>query len=78
MALVKRGGVWYFRKMINGRVFRESTGFADKKAAERRANGIELNIRANVHGAACERREIRHARVSGRRAIRLKPEWIDP
>lgn len=26
---------------------------------------------------ACERREIRHARVGGRRAIRLKPEWID-
>ena len=26
---------------------------------------------------ACERREIRHARISGRRAIRLKPEWID-
>ena len=26
---------------------------------------------------ACERREINHARVGGRRAIRLKPEWID-
>jgi excisionase family DNA binding protein len=26
---------------------------------------------------ACERCEIRHARIAGRRAIRLKPEWID-
>ena len=26
---------------------------------------------------ACERGEIRHARIGGRRAIRLKPEWID-
>ncbi len=26
---------------------------------------------------ACERKELRHARVSGRRSIRLKPEWID-
>ena len=50
MALRKRGGIWYFRKMINGRLFRESTGFADKKAAERRANEIELDIRAGVHG----------------------------
>jgi excisionase family DNA binding protein len=25
----------------------------------------------------CERREMRHARISGRRAIRLKAEWID-
>ncbi len=50
MALVKRGGVWYLRKMINGQVYRESTGFADRKAAERRANEIELDIRAGVHG----------------------------
>jgi hypothetical protein len=26
---------------------------------------------------ACERREIHHLRIGGRRAIRLKPEWID-
>jgi excisionase family DNA binding protein len=26
---------------------------------------------------ACERRELRHVRVHGRRAIRLKTEWID-
>ena len=26
---------------------------------------------------ACERHEIRQVRVGGRRAIRLKPEWID-
>ena len=26
---------------------------------------------------ACERRELRSARVSGRRAIRIRPAWID-
>jgi len=26
---------------------------------------------------ACERDELRHARVAGRRAIRIKVEWID-
>jgi integrase len=49
--LRKRGGIWYFRKMINGHLFRESTGFADQKAAELRANEIELDIRAGVHGS---------------------------
>ena len=50
MALRKRGGIWYFRKTINGQLFRESTGFADKKSAERRAYEIELDIRAGIHG----------------------------
>lgn len=27
--------------------------------------------------SACERSELRHARIGGRRAIRIKPEWID-
>ena len=26
---------------------------------------------------ACEQGELRHLRLSGRRAIRLKPQWID-
>ena len=26
---------------------------------------------------ACERSEMRHARIGGRRSIRLKAEWID-
>ena len=26
---------------------------------------------------ACERKELRHVRISGRRTIRLKPVWID-
>ena len=26
---------------------------------------------------ACERGELHHARIGGRRAIRLKPAWID-
>ncbi len=50
MALRKRGGIWYFRKTINGQLFRESTGFADKKSADRRACEIEHDIRAGIHG----------------------------
>src|SRR5579862_8946526 len=48
--LRKQGGIWYFRKTINGQLFRESTGFADKKSAERHACEIEHDIRAGIHG----------------------------
>ena len=50
MALLKRGEVWYFTKRINGQRFRVSTGFADRKSAERRAAEIEVDIRAELRG----------------------------
>ena len=50
MALLKRGEVWYFTKRINGQRFRVSTGFADRKSAERRAAEIEVDIRSGIHG----------------------------
>ena len=50
MALMKRGELWYFKKMINGQRFVVSTGFADRKSAERRASDIEHDIRAGVYG----------------------------
>ena len=34
MALMKRGELWYFKKMINVQRFVVSTGFADRKSAE--------------------------------------------
>lgn len=33
-------------------------------------------IRDTIY-TACERGELRHARIGGRRSIRLKPVWID-
>ena len=50
MGLEKRGEIWYFTRRINGQRYRESTGFADKKSAERRAVEIEHDIRAGIHG----------------------------
>ncbi len=50
MALAKRGEIWYFSKRIGGRRFRVSTGYADRKSAERRASDIEHEIRAGIHG----------------------------
>src|SRR5438477_3434045 len=50
MGLMKRGDLWYFKKMINGQRFVVSTGFADRKSAERRASDLEHDIRAGIHG----------------------------
>ena len=42
------------------------------------AEGAEYSgVSRDTIYTACERREIRHVRVGGRRTIRLRPEWID-
>jgi excisionase family DNA binding protein len=42
------------------------------------AEGAEYaGISRDTVYTACERGELRHARIGGRRAIRLKTEWID-
>jgi len=35
------------------------------------------NVSRDTIYTACERKELRHVRISGRRTIRLKPVWID-
>ena len=42
------------------------------------AEGAEYaGISRDTIYTACERGELRHARIGGRRSIRLKSEWID-
>ena len=42
------------------------------------AEGAEYSgVSRDTIYTACERGELRHARIGGRRAIRLKAEWID-
>jgi excisionase family DNA binding protein len=51
---------------------------ADVKTWLTVAEGAEYaGISRDTVYTACERGELRHARIGGRRAIRLKPEWID-
>jgi excisionase family DNA binding protein len=35
------------------------------------------NVSRDTIYTACERRELRNARLSGRRSIRVRPAWID-
>lgn len=35
------------------------------------------NVSRDTIYTACERKELRHVRISGRRTIRLRPVWID-
>jgi integrase len=48
MSLMKRGEVWYFKKMINGRRFRRSTRLGDRKLAELCAADLEHEIRSQL------------------------------
>jgi hypothetical protein len=48
MALVRREGVWYVRKKINGKRYRISTGVTDRKTAERRAAEIVRQLWSGV------------------------------
>lgn len=42
------------------------------------AEGAEhASVSRDTIYTACERRELRHIRIGGRRTIRLKREWID-
>ncbi len=50
MGLMKRGDLWYLKKMIDGRRYVLATGFADRKSAGRRASEIEHDIRAGLLG----------------------------
>jgi hypothetical protein len=49
-SLYVRNGVYILRKTIDGREYRRSTLFRDRKAAERRAAEIELEIRKEAMG----------------------------
>ena len=42
------------------------------------AEGAEYaGVSRDTIDTACERSELRHARIGGRRSIRMKAEWID-
>jgi hypothetical protein len=48
--LFRRGDIWWWRKRIDGRVCRRSTGFKDLKAAERRATELDVEARKEFLG----------------------------
>ena len=48
--LFRRGDIWWWRKKIDGRVYRRSTGFEDLRAAERRAAELDVEARKEALG----------------------------
>jgi integrase len=48
--LYLRNGIYVFRKEINGKKYKRSTGFRDRRAAERRAAEIEVEVRNGQAG----------------------------
>ena len=48
--LTRRGDIYYFRRRIDGKLYRVSTGFSDLRAAQRRAVELEYEIRSGLRG----------------------------
>jgi integrase len=48
--LFQRRGIFWYRQVINGKEVRRSTKFRDRRAAERRAAEIELELRSGAAG----------------------------
>lgn len=40
-------------------------------------SAIHSGVSRDTIYTACERRELKHARIGGRRSIRIKADWID-
>jgi excisionase family DNA binding protein len=40
-------------------------------------SAIYAGVSRDTIYTACERRELKHARIGGRRSIRIKAEWLD-
>jgi excisionase family DNA binding protein len=55
----------------------EKVAFPNQPWLNVKAAAAYVGVSTDTIYTACERGELRHARLSGRRSIRVRPEWID-